>query len=94
MTQFVINIFRCSKRSVLKPRQLKGCAYTLQQAKNFLFLDKNIIALAKDIAYEMKVPYNPKDFEVTKNEDNNMLTIIYDNGKNYREHQYTIIPIK
>ena len=94
MTQFVINIFRRSKCGVLKPRQLKGCTYTLQQAKNILFLDKNITALAKDIAYEMKVLYKPKDFEVTKNEDNNMLTIVFDNGKNYMEYQYTIVPIK
>lgn len=62
------------------------------QAKVSLFSNIGIRTaegyLAMSMAHTLDIP--TRLIEVTKNEDNNMLTLVYDDGKKYAEHIYTI----
>lgn len=77
----------------LLPTKAIGFTDTIAQARCVLANENNILAYQKQIAKELKVKFNPFDFEVTKNIDNNLLIINFDNGKTRRENQYTIVPI-
>lgn len=88
------NIYRTTKRNA-NSKGKKKFVYTfpsIMQAKVALFSTLGIKHAMSYLGMAMGHKFNipNRSIEITKNEDNNMLTLVYDDGRKYAEHIYTI----
>ena len=88
------NIYRTIKRNPHSKgkKEVVDKFRRIIQAKVSLFSNMGLRTaenyLAMTMAHTFDIP--SRLIETTKNEDKNMLTLVYDDGKKYAEHIYTI----